>query len=113
MPKFASGTRVDSKKYLVIKAGPHRDTRVATLVLEAKLGRKLKKDEDVHHKNGNTLDCGECGDNLVPLGKSDHGAVSNRQRYFLKHREEYERKQWEEWINEGGVRPDLIGAEDE
>jgi hypothetical protein len=87
MAKFAGGTRVDTKKYLVIKAGPHRDVRVATLVLEAKLGRKLRPDEDAHHINGNTLDCGEFGSNLE--------ARSNKQRQFLKQREEQERRAWE------------------
>jgi hypothetical protein len=96
MAKFAGGTRVDSKGYLTIKAGPHRDVRVATLVLEAKLGRKLRKDEDVHHKNGNKLDLGDCGSNLEPLGHKDHGAVSNKQRMFLKAKEEHDRREWEQ-----------------
>lgn len=98
--KFAGGTRVDSKGYLVIKAGPQRDVRVATLVLEAKLGRKLKKDEDVHHINGNKLDMGECGDNLTALGHRDHGAVSNKQRMFLKAMAENERREWEAELGE-------------
>ena len=100
MAKFAGGTRVDSKGYLTIKAGPHRDVRVATLVLEAKLGRKLRPDEDCHHKNGDKLDTGECGSNLEALGKTEHGAVSNKQRMFLKLREDHERKQWEEFQGE-------------
>lgn len=104
--RFEGGTRQDGKKYLVVKAGPHRDVRVATLVLEAKLGRKLKPDEDCHHLDSNTLNMGECGSNLVALGKADHGAVSNRQRWFLANRELHERKQWEQWINEGGDKPD-------
>lgn len=91
---------MDSKGYLVIKAGPHRDVRVATLVLEAKLGRKLRPDEDCHHKDGDKLNLGECGSNLEALGKAEHGAVSNKQRMFLKLREEYERKQWEDHLGE-------------
>lgn len=98
--KFNGGTRVDSKGYLVIKAGPHRDVRVATLVLEAKLGRKLRKDEDVHHIDGDKLNLGECGSNLKALGKAEHGAVSNKQRMFLKAKEERDRKQWEEYHGE-------------
>ena len=100
MAKFAGGTRVDSKGYLVIKAGPQRDVRVATLVLEAKLGRKLKPDEDCHHKDGDKLNMGDCGDNLEALGKAAHGAVSNRQRMFLKQKAERERKEWEEHLGE-------------
>lgn len=94
--KFTGGTCVDSKGYLVIKAGPHRDVRVATLVLEAKLHRKLRRDEDVHHLDGNKLNMGECGRNLQVKGHADHGAVSNKQRMFLKLRAEKERQAWEE-----------------
>lgn len=101
--KFSGGVRVDGKGYLVIKAGPHRDVRVATLVLEAKLGRKLRKDEDVHHKNGNKLDLGECGDNLTALGHADHGAVSNRQRMFLRQKEAREKLEWELEFGEGST----------
>jgi len=93
---------VDSKGYLVIKAGPHRDVRVATLVLEAKLGRKLKPDEDCHHINGDKLDLGDCGSNLEALGKAVHGAVSNKQRMFLKLRDEQEKKAWDEYHSEPG-----------
>lgn len=102
--RFEGGTRVDKKNYLVVKAGPHRDVRVATLVLEAKLGRKLRPDEDCHHINGDKLDCGECGSNLEALGKSVHGAVSNRQRMFMKLREEREKREWEEAFGEESTR---------
>jgi hypothetical protein len=98
--KFDGGTRVDSKGYLVIKAGPHRDVRVATLILEAKLGRKLRRDEDVHHKNGNKLDMGEFGSNLKPLGHAEHGAVSNKQRMFLKQKFEREKTEWKDYFGE-------------
>lgn len=105
MARFAGGTRIDSKKYLTIKAGPHRDVRVATLVLEAKLGRKLRADEDTHHVNGNTLDCGECGSNLVALGRADHGAVSNKQRIFLQQKELKDKKEWEAEFGEESTVP--------
>lgn len=93
MAKFSGGTRVDSKDYLVIKAGPQRDVRVATLVLEAKLGRKLKPDEDVHHRDGDKLNCDP--GNLEALGHAAHGAVSNKQRIFLKQKYEREKQEWE------------------
>lgn len=101
--RFSGGVRIDAKGYLVIKAGPHRDKRVHIMVAEAMLGRELKPDEDVHHKDGNKLNCHWT--NLEVLGKDVHGAMSNRQRWFLKNREEHERKQWEEWINTGENRP--------
>jgi len=98
VPRFAGGTRVDSKGYLVIKAGPQRDVRVATLILEAKLGRKLKKDEDCHHIDGNKLNCDPS--NLKALGHKDHGAVSNKQRMFLKQKYAQERADWESHLGE-------------
>lgn len=88
------GVYEDDKKYLRISAGPLRGIRVATLVLEAKLGRKLERDEDTHHVDGNKLNCSP--DNLIPLGHKEHGAVSNKQRMFLKAKEEHDRKEWEE-----------------
>ena len=106
--RFSGGVRVDGKGYLVIKSGPHRDKRVHIMVAEAMLGRELKPDEDVHHKDGNKLNCHWT--NLEVLGKDVHGAVSNRQRWFLKNREEHERKQWEEWINTGENRPEVEPA---
>lgn len=103
--RFAGGTRIDSAGYLVIKAGPHRDKRVHILVAEAMLKRELRTDEDVHHRDGDRLNCHWT--NLEVLDKSVHGAVSNRQRWFLKNREEHERKQWEEWINTGENQPEV------
>ena len=105
MAKFSGGVSIDSKHYLTIKAGPHRDRRVHELVAEAMLGRELRPEEEVNHLDGDKLNCD--WRNLKVLGKAEHGAVSNRQRWFLKNRELAERKEWEQWINEGGVRPDL------
>ena len=48
--------------------------------------------------------------NLRVIGKDVHGAVSNRQKWFLQNREKHEREQWEQWINEGGTRPDEGGG---
>jgi hypothetical protein len=88
------GIYTDDKNYLRISAGPLRGVRVATLVLEAKLGRKLEHDEDCHHRDGNKLNCHP--DNLEALGHKEHGAVSNKQRMFLKAKEEHDRKEWGE-----------------
>lgn len=103
MAKFSGGVSVDKSGYLVVKAGPCRDIRVHTLVAEAMLGRKLRSDEDVDHYDGDKLN--PVWTNLRVRGKAEHGAVSNRQRWFLEHREQAERKQWEEWINNGGDKP--------
>jgi hypothetical protein len=82
---------------LVIKAGPHRDVRVHTLVAEAMLGRKLKPDEDVHHKDENKLNCD--WRNLEVKGHKDHGAVSSRQRWYFKQHDIKAQKEWDEYFD--------------
>jgi hypothetical protein len=104
MARFSGGVSVDAKGYLVIKAGPHRDKRVHIMIAEAMLGRELRRDEDVNHEDGDKLNCHHS--NLKVIGKDVHGAISNRQKWFLQNREAHERKQWEQWINEGGDRPE-------
>lgn len=86
--KFGGGVRVDAKGYLVVKAGPHRDVRVHTIVAEAMLGRKLEKHEDVHHRNGDKLDCSWT--NLEVIDHRIHGWVSSAQGQFMKRREAHE-----------------------
>lgn|SRR5271165_7328303 len=107
MAKFAGGITTDTKGYLRISAGPLRGKRVHILVAEAKLGRKLHKWEQVHHRNLCKLDCSP--GNLLVLDNSTHGCVSNRQAWFLKNRDRRELVQWQEWIETGENRPpDLV-----
>lgn len=73
----SNGTYVDDKGYLRISAGPLRGTRVHTLVAMAKLGRKLRHDEAVHHKDGNKLN--PHPDNLEIMHLREHNALSIRQ----------------------------------
>lgn len=83
--KASHGAYVDDKGYVRISAGPLRGKRLHTIIAEAKIGRKLKPDEDVHHKNGNKLDISP--DNLQILGHRDHGAVSAKQAWFFRQNE--------------------------
>src|SRR5271166_2662529 len=60
MPKLRDGVTVNKvrgSKYvrLRVTAGPFRDCYVDTLILEAKLGRKLRDGYTVEHIDGNTL----------------------------------------------------------
>lgn len=61
--------------YLRITAGPQRNCYVHRLIAEAMLGRPLRKDETVHHKDGNTLN--NRWTNLEVLLLSDHARLGN------------------------------------
>lgn len=98
MPKFSGGTAIDSKGYLVITAGPHRGRRVHTLVAEAMLGRKLRPDEEVHHRDGDKLNAD--WRNLEVLGKAAHGAVSARQAWYFRQNDIKLKKEWDAFFAE-------------
>jgi hypothetical protein len=98
MPKFQYGTYVDDKGYLRISAGKHRGKRVATLVAEARLGRKLKRSEDVHHKNGDKLDAN--WRNLKVIDHTEHGFVSAKQAQFMKRKDAEMKQDWNEFFEE-------------
>ena len=98
MAKRKDGTKVDSKGYLTITAGPLRGVRVHRLVGAAKIGRPLKKDEDVHHKDLNKLNCSP--DNLDILGHAEHGAVSAKQHWYLKEHDIRLKDEWGKWFED-------------
>src|ERR1035437_6382402 len=98
MAKFSGGVHVDDKEYLRISAGPHRNRRVHTLVAEAMLGRELKPDEDVHHKDENKLNCD--WRNLEVLGHTDHGAVSRKQAWYFKTNDIKAKADWDKYFDD-------------
>lgn len=103
MPKRGAGTHVDDKGYLRISAGPLRGVRVHRLVAEAKLGRKLRKDEDVHHKDGNKLNCAPS--NLKVMDHTEHGCVSAKQHWYVKNVVDPRlKREWDEYHDEGTRR---------
>ena len=65
-------------KYLQISAGPQRGKYVHDLIMEAKLGRELEKDETVEHKDGDGLNVAP--DNLI--------VVTRRVNTHLRHQRE-------------------------
>ena len=73
------GTMVNGKGYLRISCGPLKGAYVHRLVMEAKLGRKLGNGEQVHHINGDKLDCRP--ENLEVKLDSEHSRVSNYKRW--------------------------------
>jgi hypothetical protein len=72
------------------------------------LGRKLRKDEHVHHKDGNTRNPDRS--NLIVLGKDIHNAVSNRQYWYLKQKETREAAAWKAFFDVTGTSYDDYGT---
>jgi hypothetical protein len=82
MPKPGDGTYVNTSqrrggkpsRYLRISSGPQRDKYVHQLVAEAMLGRELAPNEDVDHKDEDTLN--NDWRNLQVLDKSEHARLT-------------------------------------
>jgi hypothetical protein len=75
-----------------MSCGPQVDKFVHVLVAEAMLRRPLRKDEHIHHKDGDTKN--PAWGNLLILGAEIHNAISNRQYWYLKQRYSKERAAW-------------------
>lgn len=60
------------------------------------LGRPLKPDEVVHHRDDNKKNPYPA--NLQILTENDHNAVSSKQYWFLRRLQEKEKKRWEEFF---------------
>ena len=68
--------------------------------MENWLGRPLRRDEDVDHRNGNKLDWSRR--NLRVLDHSVHGFVSNKQKWYVTNVvEPARRREWNEWFGDG------------
>lgn len=90
--KMKAGTQIHEKGYPRITAGPQRHKYVHILIAEGMLGRELKRDEHVHHIDGNTKN--PKWTNLLVLGEAIHNAVSARQYWYLKQKYSQERAAW-------------------
>jgi hypothetical protein len=101
MPPFRHGTMPhENGGYPRLTCGPCRSQYVHVLVAEGMLGRKLRKDEHVHHKDGDTRN--PHWSNLIVLGKDIHNAVSNRQYWYLKQKETREEAAWKAFFDVTG-----------
>lgn len=97
------GMYIDSKGYWAFsQSGPNRNRRVHRVMMEQHLGRKLRKDEICHHRDGNKLNNEEHPVdgkwNLELMGERQHNAVSAKQYWFLKtFIWPLEKKAWDEY----------------
>ena len=87
--RFLAGTgmHIDERGYWRYSAGALRNKRVHTVLMEKHLGRPLKTNEQVHHRDGNKLNYEEHWDgawNLELIDVRKHGAVSAAQHWFLR-----------------------------
>lgn len=89
---------IDDKGYPRIGAGPMKGQRLHRIIAAAKLGRALRPDEDVHHKDGNKLNFDPA--NLEVLGHREHGCVSAKQHFYLKSHDIHLEEEWNEHFAE-------------
>lgn len=77
LPQFAEfrfkPTGLPPHRYRAIKTADGRYVREHRLVMEQKLGRKLTRDEHVHHLNGNGLD--NRPENLIVISNAEHQKI--------------------------------------
>lgn len=97
MPGLKNGhTRKTTKKYPRFTAGPLRGQYVHRVVAAAMLGRKLRKDEQVDHRDHDKLNCWFT--NLIIRGESDHGWVSAKQAWYMKQKDGRLKQEWDEFM---------------
>lgn len=99
MAKHKHGTtHKTTKRYLRITAGPLYGHYVHRVVAAALIGRELKKDEEVHHRDQDRRNCHFS--NLVIWGSKDHGWISAKQAYYMRMKDEKEKKEWDAFMQE-------------
>lgn len=75
--KHAVGTSIKPNGYLEFTRGEHKFRLVHVVVMENRLGRRIKPDECVHHIDGNKLNNSE--NNLVLCTRSGHSRLHRRE----------------------------------
>lgn len=92
------GSYIDDQGYPRISAGPCRGIRVHTLVAMGMLGRELREDEVVHHKDENKKN--PWPSNLEVWDINHHNAHSAKQYWFLRKMKEDEAIEWKAFMAE-------------
>jgi hypothetical protein len=94
---------LNEKGYPRFCTGPYRNRYVHRVVMALHLKRDLKRDEDVHHRNGVKTDFRIR--NLQVLGHREHGCVSALQHWYFKKMDIQAEKEFNEYIQESGQCP--------
>jgi HNH endonuclease len=94
----AGCTHKTTKRYPRCTAGPLRNQYLHRIVAAAMVGRALTRDEEVNHKDQDRRNFWFT--NLFILGNEDHGWVSAKQSYFMRHRDEQLKAEWDAFMAE-------------
>lgn len=78
-PRWKGGRRVNSNGYVYIRVGVHQEILEHRHVIQEYLGRKLRRDEHVHHKNGVKTD--NRLENLEVMLAGDHNRHHKTGKY--------------------------------
>lgn len=112
MAPFKHGVVKEHKPggYPRMSCGPQYNKFVHVLVVEGMLGRKLKSDETIHHKDGNPKN--PHWSNLLVINVRLHGAVSAKQHWYLKQHFSREEAAWRAFLEVTGKSYEEYGEGD-
>lgn len=88
MPRFKLGTHINKirkrknrtlQKYIRIGAGPQRGEYVHRMIVAARIGRPLTDEEEIDHKDGNTLN-NDPSNLSDPMSAGEHTQIENERR---------------------------------
>jgi HNH endonuclease len=78
----AIGTSNKQSGYVEITRGEHKGRSVHVVIMEQRIGRRLKPDEVVHHIDGNRSNNSD--DNLALMTRAAHTRLHQREKRFTK-----------------------------
>lgn len=78
----AAGVRITPSGYMEYTRGPHKGRSVHVVMMEDRLGRRLREDECVHHIDGDKLNNTE--NNFALVTRSGHTRLHRREQRIAK-----------------------------